>query len=830
MITTQPPQIVAAAALRARGYGIVWLRPGQKRPSTTDWTKRSREPNEYQDGFGLGLMTGRLSGDLICVDLDGPDALELGREILPRTEMIDGRPGRPMSHWWYKVVNIPSDLTAGPDVAGAIGGPRITHFRKTKNSGIDFLGTGGQAVVPPSITVRADGTHEAREWYDASGQITSAPGNPAIVDCRLLFDIVCDLAKQVGANIPKWVRKPSKAGVEQTQIVDKQPVEEERKPKPSHASVPATPLLLALPDRIDVARVAMIQMPSARSGRGGHDTTYAVARLLTNDCALPPDTALKLLREYNDRLGREGEEMWSESDLAHKVDSAVAAGSDPRYPFGSRVTVEPVNNPHRLAREFLGDGAVRYWRDLYLEWDGRKYVQVPDREMKALIAGHIERQFQREYEIQVARYRRKLKAWQATGKGWRPTQPKLMPVRTGLVRDVVLALNDLALLRGSFTMPCLLPDGREHAYLAVDNGLLDLESSQLRPHIADWFSNVCLPYPFDPAAKALKWTKFLERNFGGDSDRIGLIQEFFGYTLAKTTDCQSALIVHGPGGNGKSVLLAGLRAMLGAGNISTVPLEGFGQRFAMAETLGKLANVCPEVGELDKTCEGVLKSFIGGDSMLFEKKGKDPFTARPTARLVIATNNIPRFVDRSEGIWRRLLIVPMEFVIPASERTPGMDKEEFWSAELPGILNWALEGLKRLRENHWRFSQPVACQLALEEHRQESDPARLFLLERYEHSPDSEAVPAADIYSHYQLWCAQNGHRNPLNNIAFGKEIGSVFKSAKSKIARVHKTIQRAWFGLRPVAEPPASSSGGGSPEAVVTVTEGPVRNGPVSA
>jgi phage/plasmid-associated DNA primase len=172
----------------------------------------------------------------------------------------------------------------------------------------------------------------------------------------------------------------------------------------------------------------------------------------------------------------------------------------------------------------------------------------------------------------------------------------------------------------------------------------------------------------------------------------------------------------------------------------------------------------------------------------------------------------------------------MDVVIPASERTPGMDKEEFWATELPGILNWAREGLKRLRENHWRFSQPAACQLALEQHRQESDPARLFLLEHYEHSPDSEAVPAADIYLRYQLWCGQNGHKNPLNNIAFGKEIGSVFKSAKSKSARVQKTIQRAWFGLQPVAEPPASSSGGGSPEAVVTVTEGPIRNGPVSA
>jgi P4 family phage/plasmid primase-like protien len=234
-----------------------------------------------------------------------------------------------------------------------------------------------------------------------------------------------------------------------------------------------------------------------------------------------------------------------------------------------------------------------------------------------------------------------------------------------------------------------------------------------------------------------------------------------------------------------------------------VPLEGFSQRFAMAETLGKLANLCPEVGEIDRTCEGVLKSYISGDSMFFEKKGKDPFTARPTARLVIATNNIPRFADRSEGIWRRLLIVPMNVVIPPAERTPGMDKEEHWAAELPWILNWALEGLRRLRCIGWRFPQPEACRVALEEHRLESDPARSFLLEHYSACPDGEPVPAAELYSHYQLWCTQNGHRNPLNNIIFGRQIRRMFNGAESRSLRVNGTVQRAWCGLRAVAESP---------------------------
>ena len=307
---------------------------------------------------------------------------------------------------------------------------------------------------------------------------------------------------------------------------------------------------------------------------------------------------------------------------------------------------------------------------------------------------HVERRFAEEYAIEVARYERRLRAWQASPGGRQPVPPRLMPVRAPLLRDVTLALNDGALLRGTYPMPCLLPEGSEPAYLAVANGLLDLDTGAVHPHTPDWFSGVCLPYPFDPGAAAPAWLAFLERNLEGDAERIALLQEFFGYCLARTTDGQACLILHGPGANGKSVVLAVLRAVLGADNVATVPLEHFAQRFAMAQTLGKLANVCPEVGELDRTAEGTLKSYISGDAMFFEKKGKDGFSAAPTARLVIATNNVPRFMDRSEGIWRRLFILPMTVRHPVRRCRAGMDKEGYWrrSGELPGVLNWALEG------------------------------------------------------------------------------------------------------------------------------------------
>ena len=131
----------ASLELPARGYGIVWLPPGEKKPTRKGWTMASQEQEEYQEGFNLGLMTGRISRDLVCVDLDSVIALAKADEYLPPTGMIEGRKSKPRSHLWYKVVNIPACLTSDcPSAKYLGGGPRIMHFSKPAK--IDFLGTG----------------------------------------------------------------------------------------------------------------------------------------------------------------------------------------------------------------------------------------------------------------------------------------------------------------------------------------------------------------------------------------------------------------------------------------------------------------------------------------------------------------------------------------------------------------------------------------------------------------------------------------------------------------------------------------------------------------
>ncbi|HEY7330176.1 MAG TPA: phage/plasmid primase, P4 family [Gemmataceae bacterium] len=734
----------SAANYMQRGYGVCRIRPGEKRPTYKKWNLRSLSAEDFHEGDNLGLLTGHLSGDLVCVDLDSPEALRLADEFLAPTSMVDGRPNKPRSHRWYRVVEIPPELTSSK-ASGGMGGPKTKHFRHAENGQniLDFLGTGGQAVVPPSL----HGSGERRVWDE--------DGEPAILPMMELWEAVCRLAAACG-----WKK-------EKVRLQNRHAIQE--------------------------AKRFIRQARLARTGHGGHDTTFYVASVLRNDLSLPGPIGRRLLDQYNKRLAKAGLETWTKAELDHKWESA--GGDCPRECQPAPALQKPANDPHRLASEFINKTPWVYWHGLYFEFDGAKYVEVPDYDIRARLNGHVQRRLDADFQRQLQEDSQRSDHFPR--RAMRPPTP--LSATSSLTRNTLQALEGLALQANTVRMPSYLPSGETPKWLSLSNGLLDLDAEELLPHSPDWFSTVCLPYPYDSQARCDRWLAMLQQNLERDTERISLLQEYFGYCLIPSTDAQACLILVGEGGNGKSVVLAGLHALLGDGNVSTVPLEDFGKRFAMAQTLGKLANISAEIGELDRTAEGTLKAFVSGDPMTFERKGKDAFAARPTARLVLSTNNIPRFADRSEGVWRRLKLVPFNRRVPEAERVPGMDKPEWWlrTGEVAGILNWALEGLRRLLANNMQFTQSAACRTAIEAHRLESDPCRAFLLENYVAEKDAKPIAVDEVYRHYQGWCEEGGHRTPLSKQKFGREVRRVFRLEDSHTHRFGSTsVQRAWSGL----------------------------------
>ena len=337
------------------------------------------------------------------------------------------------------------------------------------------------------------------------------------------------------------------------------------------------------------------------------------------------------------------------------------------------------------------------------------------------------------------------------------------------------------------------------------NGLLDVEaflagrSECLLSLSPLWFSPICFPYDFDPGADCPRWKKFLARNLGDDPEKVTLLQQFAGYLLLTDLSYQCWLEMTGDGNNGKSVACAALCAVLGVSNVSAVPLELFGDKFRLVGTLGKLANIVAEIGELDKVAEGQVKSFVSGDLMTFERKNKQPFESYPTARLVMATNNPPHFSDKSDGTYRRRLILPFSVQITEQEKIRNMDKSWWWeqAGELPGLFLWALAGLASLRQQSG-FTIPQASIAAAEALRINSNPARRFIQENYIATGEvKDRVASKPMYREYKDWCCDTGHK-PLADCKFGVE---VYRLSKGKVKpgkiEVKQSRENAYVGLR---------------------------------
>ena len=166
--------------------------------------------------------------------------------------------------------------------------------------------------------------------------------------------------------------------------------------------------------------------------------------------------------------------------------------------------------------------------------------------------------------------------------------------------------------------------------------------------------------------------------------------------------------------------------------------------------------------------------------------------ARLTARLVLATNNLPCFADRSGGMWRRVIVVPFNVTIPPNRQDPHL--AEKLKEELPGILNWSLEGLRRLRKQGC-FTTPTVSKKALNEYRIECNPAKAFLAEFCIKDSGGE-IEGATLYSRYRFWCGKNGH-NSLDSGGFGKEVRRDFPQVSHVQRRRNGQRLRVYAGIR---------------------------------
>ncbi|HFE9674527.1 TPA: phage/plasmid primase, P4 family [Clostridium perfringens] len=332
-------------------------------------------------------------------------------------------------------------------------------------------------------------------------------------------------------------------------------------------------------------------------------------------------------------------------------------------------------------------------------------------------------------------------------------------------------------------------DFNRNPYLVnVRNGLLDIRDMSFKEHTPSYLSTVQLNVEYNPQVDCPQFKKFLNEVL--DCKLIPLVQEIVGYLLTTNTASQKAFVFWGPARTGKSTLLWVVEyLLLGKKNVSNIPWQEIGDKFKTAELLGKLANVFSDLPSKSIDDTGIFKVVTGEDYLMAEKKNKNPFKFKPFARLVFSCNELPRnYVDRTEGFYRRLIIVPFSRQIEKSKIDKAL-KYKF-QREKEGILNWALEGLKRLYENNFEFSENELTDGVKKEYKRENNNVISFVEECCE-IDSLFSCSRIEIYESYKEFCVEAGLK-ALSQIKFNKELEGNFNITRSRSGKL-----RLWNGVR---------------------------------
>lgn len=289
-------------------------------------------------------------------------------------------------------------------------------------------------------------------------------------------------------------------------------------------------------------------------------------------------------------------------------------------------------------------------------------------------------------------------------------------------------------------------------------------------------------------AERPRWHQFLAERVPADAH--GLLQEFAGYLMHWGNPYRVAAMLHGPTGSGKSTFIDVMTAILGEDNISGASLQTLtGNRFAVADLFGKVANLCGDIdGDTIKRA-GLFKQITSGDVVRAERKGENQFTFRPVSKLVFSANTLPKSVDKTEAWLDRWLFLPFPVGTTATERdqtfTSGLMEE------LPAIAWWAFEGLQRLMARG-HFEESVSVASAKHEYRLGNDDVLRFLNEHYEIVARG-SVKGSYLWDHYVSWWSANnmGRTVEMSSSDFYEHVRRLWKPREPTVSG-----NAVYFGL----------------------------------
>lgn len=315
---------------------------------------------------------------------------------------------------------------------------------------------------------------------------------------------------------------------------------------------------------------------------------------------------------------------------------------------------------------------------------------------------------------------------------------------------------------------------------------------EMRKHDALNYITHVSPARWEEDAKRPVFDAFLKRVQPDESVR-DFLQRWFGYCLSGFTVEQVLLLFYGQGANGKSTLVELIRWLLGDYAVVLKP-ESFvsDDRRSGGQATPDLARLpgarlvpASEFNKGARLDESLIKQMTGGEIMPARHLNQGFFDFQPEFKVVLSSNHLPKIRGQEEGIWRRVLLVPFDQVIPKTERDPELMAK--LKAEAPGILDWCIDGWREYAMQG--LNPPALIRDATSQYREEMDNIGSFLLQLTERAPPDSSVQSSHLYELYRDW-AKVSAIDPVSQTGFSNDLsGKGYRKTKSNIM--------AWRGLK---------------------------------
>jgi putative DNA primase/helicase len=437
--------------------------------------------------------------------------------------------------------------------------------------------------------------------------------------------------------------------------------------------------------------------------------------------------------------------------------------------------------PFDVARRFLAAEfaagehcTLHHHRGSFYVWNGAAYVETAKDDLRAKVYLFLDR-------------------CKTGGQHGEKVKP-----HAGLVNNVLDALAARAQLDSSVSAPAWLgsesnPPAEE--IIACTNGLLHLPTLKLVPHTPTFFSQNALDFAFEgDAPEPGEWLKFLAELWPKDPEAIATLQEIFGYCLTSDTSQQKAFLIVGPPRSGKGTIARVLERVVGIDNKVNPALAELGRNFGIAPLIGKRVAIIADArlgqGPGQHIIAERLLSITGEDAITVDRKYLAAWTGRLQTRFMILSNELPRLTDASGALARRFIVLTLTISFYGREDRGLLNR---LLPELPGILNWAIVGWRRLNERGY-FDTPKSSADAVQQLEDLGSPVGAFVRERCIVGA-GRTVEIQTLFDSWCDWCRQR-NRDHGNGEQFGKDLHASVPGIKVSQPRTTTGRIRVYDGI----------------------------------